>query len=41
MQRNYKDKEGRWAKANSFRVNDIPKAIVALQKAYENLTVKE
>lgn len=41
LQRSYKDKEGKWAKANSFRVNDIPKAIVALQKAYENLTVKE
>jgi hypothetical protein len=41
LQRSYKDKEGKWAKASSFRVNDIPKAILALQKAYENLTVKE
>lgn len=41
LQRNYKDREGKWAKANSFRANDIPKAILALQKAYENLTVRE
>lgn len=41
MQRNYKDKNNEWQKTQSLRVNDIPKAVVALQKAYELLVVKE
>lgn len=38
LTRNYKDKLGNWQKATSFGVNDIPKAILCLQKAYEFLT---
>jgi len=34
----YKDKTGRWNGTNSLSLNDIPKAILALQKAFEYLT---
>ena len=41
LQRGYKDKDGNWKSTNSFRVADIPKAILVLQKAYEELTLRE
>ncbi len=41
LERNYKDKEGDWKSSNSMRVNDLPKAVVALQKAYEHLVLAE
>ena len=41
LQRGYKDKEGNWKSTNSLRVADIPKAILVLQKAYEELTLRE
>lgn len=41
IDRNYKDKEGVWQSTNSLRVNDLPRAAVALQKAYEHLVLKE
>ena len=31
----YRDKDGKWQGTNSLSVNDLPKAITALQKAYE------
>lgn len=34
----YKDKAGQWKGTNSLSVNDLPKAILALQKAFEYLT---
>jgi hypothetical protein len=35
----YKDKKtGQWKGTNSLSLNDIPKAILALQKAFEYLT---
>ena len=37
MQRNYKDKEGNFKHTTSFGANDIPKAILALSKAYDYL----
>lgn len=37
----YKDKSGQWKSTNSLRVNDIPKAIAVLNKAYEYLVLKE
>ena len=40
LDRTYKDKDGEWQRANSLRLNDIPKAIVALETAYEFLVVK-
>ena len=33
----YKDKNGQWKGTNSLSLADLPKAIVALQKAYEYL----
>ena len=33
----YKDKTGQWNGTNSLSVNDLPKAILALQKAFEYL----
>ena len=33
----YKDKAGQWKGTNSLSLNDLPKAILALQKAYEYL----
>ena len=40
MERNYKDGE-EWKKTSSLRANDIPKAILSLQKAYEFVSIKE
>ena len=36
----YRDKEGNWQGTNSLSVNDLPKAITALQKAYEHILSK-
>ena len=33
----YKDKTGQWKGTNTLSINDIPKAILALQKAFEYL----
>jgi len=33
----YKDKTGKWNGTNSLSINDLPKAILALQKAFEYL----
>ena len=41
LQRRYKDKEGVWKNASSFRVSDLPKAALVLQKAHEFLVLKE
>lgn len=39
--RNYKDKEDKWQSTNTFRVNDLPKAMLVLNKAYEYLALKQ
>ena len=36
----YKDKNGEWKGTNSLSINDIPKAILALQKAYDYITTR-
>ena len=36
----YRDKEGNWQGTNSLSVNEVPKAIIALQKAYEHILSK-
>ncbi|MBI2541924.1 hypothetical protein HYV80_04400 [Candidatus Woesearchaeota archaeon] len=41
LQRRYKDRNGVWQSANSFRVNDLPKASLVLQKAYEYTVLRE
>lgn len=38
--RRYKDKSGEWKSTNSLRINDLPKAVVVLNKAFEYLTLK-
>ena len=37
----YKDKEGHWRNSNSLKMNDIPKVILVLNKAYEHLALTE
>ncbi len=34
----YKDKMGQWKGTNSLSLNDLPKAVLALQQAFEYLT---
>jgi len=41
IQRGYKDKSGAWKSTNSLRINDLPKAALVLNKAYEYLILKE
>lgn len=41
IDRNYTDKAGKWQSTNSLRINDLPKAQVVLQKAYEFVVLKE
>ena len=41
FQRRYTDKNGEWQSTSTLRVNDIPKASLVLQKAYEYLVMKE
>ena len=37
--RRYKDQSGEWKSTNQLRVNDLPKATLILQKAYEYLAL--
>ncbi|MBI5389173.1 hypothetical protein HZB01_02210 [Candidatus Woesearchaeota archaeon] len=41
IERRYKDKNGQWQGTNSLRLNDLPRAIVVLQKAYEYLIFQQ
>ena len=41
IDRNYTDKEGSWHNTNSLRISDLPKAILVLQKAHEELVLKQ
>ena len=41
FERRYKDKSGEWKSTNSLRTNDLPKAIVLLNRAYEALLLGE
>lgn len=41
LDRRYTDKEGKWQSTNYLRINDLPKANVVLQKAYEYLVLNE
>lgn len=40
FERGYKDKNGEWKSTSSLRVNDLPRAALVLQKAYEYITLK-
>jgi hypothetical protein len=37
--KNYKDKEGEWHETNKLRIQDLPKASLVINKAYEYLTM--
>ena len=37
----YTDKEGKWQSTHSLRTNDLPRAIIALQKAFEHIVLQE
>jgi len=41
LDRVYKDKNEKWKNTGSLRQGDLPKAILALQKAYEYLSLRE
>jgi hypothetical protein len=41
LTRRYKDKEDNWKSTSSLRVNDIPKATLVLNKAYEYLVLSQ
>ena len=41
IERNYMDKESKWHTTNSLRINDLPKAKLVLEKAYEFLLLQE
>ena len=41
FQRRYKDKNGEWQSTSSLRINDLPRASLILQKAFEYLVMKE
>lgn len=41
LQRRYKDKEGNWQSTNTFRANDVHRAMTVLQKAFEFITLKD
>ncbi len=41
VQKTYKDQEGNFQNSSSFGVTDIPKARLALDKAYEYLVLKD
>lgn len=40
LQKRYKDKNGNWQTSGSLNVNDLPKAAMLLNKAYEYLVVR-
>ena len=37
LQRSYQDEQGRWQTTSTFDVNDVPKAIAALEDAYRHV----
>ena len=41
LQRRYTDEKGEWNSTSSLRINDLPKASLVLNKAYEYLVLKE
>lgn len=40
VERRYKDKGGNWKGTSSLRMADVPKAILALNKAYETTSLE-
>jgi len=40
LERCFKDKEDKWQNTKTLRINDLPKAMVVLNKTYEYLVLK-
>ncbi|MCL4215943.1 MAG: hypothetical protein KJ052_02910 [Candidatus Hydrogenedentes bacterium] len=40
LDRTYKDAKGEWKSTNNYDINDVPKAILALSRAYEHIATK-
>lgn len=40
LQRSYKEKDGNWQSAKNLNPNDLPKAILVLQKAFEFVSLR-
>ena len=41
LHRNYKDKDDEWKTTNSFRISDLPRAMLVLNKAYEFVALRD
>lgn len=41
FERRYTDTEGNWHGTNNLKINDLPKAVLVMQKAYEFALLKE
>lgn len=41
LEKRYKDKEGNWKSTTSFNADELPKAIMALSKAFSELMEKK
>lgn len=41
FERGYKDKDGVWKTTSSLRMNDLPRAALVIQKAYEFIALGE
>lgn len=41
FERSYKDKSGDWKTTSALRINDLPKATLVLNKAYEFMAISE
>lgn len=41
LEKRYMDKNGVWQKSGSFRVTDLPKVALLVNKAYEFIVIKE
>lgn len=41
IDRRYKDSDGSWQSSGSLKLNDLPKAILVLSKAYEYMAAPE
>jgi hypothetical protein len=41
FERNYQNAAGEWNTTSSMRANDLPKATLVLQKAFEFITLKD
>ena len=39
--KSYQDKNGEWKRTGQLQINDIPKAVIVLQKVYKYLTMKD